>query len=330
MPEHKKNSNAIPQNKNNRNSESNKQWNEGMKNRHLEEMTEAIHTGARQGNYNSAGGFMKEVLGRFTRADTPGLGAQLAYYFLLSLFPLLIFAIALIPYLPITQDQMLELFREFAPGESMAIIETTISEVATGENTGLLSVGLLGTLWAASNGMNALMKSFNHAYEVEETRPFIIARGMAVVWTIVMVAVVVIALLLPIFGQQIGEIVFSAFGLSEAFLTIWNVLRFAVTPFVLLVVFIGLYAFVPNVKIRFISVLPGAVFAAAGWLITSFLFSFYVSSFGNYASTYGSVGGIIVLMIWLYLSGIIMMVGAQINATMAARKRHKPSKPKTV
>ncbi|PPA69001.1 ribonuclease [Jeotgalibacillus proteolyticus] len=292
-------------------------------------MVDAVHTGARKGNYDTFGGFIKEVLGRFNRSDTTGLGAQLAYFFLLSLFPLLIFAMALIPYLPITQDQLLDLFNEFAPGETMSIIETTVSEIATGQNTGILSVGLLGTLWSASNGMNALMRSFNLAYEVEETRSFIVARGMAVVWTIVMVAVVVIALLLPIFGQQIGEVFFSAFGLSDVFLTVWNVLRFAVTPFVLLMVFIGLYTFVPNVKIRFVSVIPGALFAAVGWMVTSFLFAFYVSSFGNYASTYGSVGGIIVLMIWLYLSGIIMMVGAQINATMASKRRHRPAELKT-
>lgn len=309
----------------NRKNNDDKGWKEGQKNQHLEDMTDAIHTGARHGNYNTVGGFIKEVMKRFTKSDTPGLGAQLAYFFLLSLFPLLIFAMALVPFLPITQDQLLDVFAEFAPGETMALIESTVSEVATGQSSGILSVGLLGTLWSASNGMNALMRSFNHAYEVQETRSFIVARSMAIVWTVAMIGVVVIALLLPIFGQQIGQVVFSAFGLSDEFLTIWNVLRFGVTPFVLLMVFIGLYAFVPNVKIRFISVIPGAIFAAIGWSLTSFLFAFYVSSFGNYASTYGSVGGIIVLMIWLYLSGIIMMIGAQINATMAARKRHQPA-----
>ncbi|WP_244093877.1 YihY/virulence factor BrkB family protein [Jeotgalibacillus sp. R-1-5s-1] len=299
------------------------EWKEGEQNRHLADMTEAVHRSGREGNYQSFSGFVQEVLKRFTQSETTGLGAQLAYFFLLSLFPLLIFAMALLPYLPITQQDMLNIFAQFAPGETMTLIESTVSEVATGQSAGLLSIGLLGTLWSASNGMNALMRSFNHAYEVHETRPFYIARGMAVVWTIVMVLIVVVALLLPIFGQQIGEVIFAAFGMDEQFLTIWNAVRFGITPFVLLVAFTGLYAFVPNVSIRFISVLPGAIFATVGWLITSFLFAFYVGNFGNYSSTYGSVGGIIVLMIWLYLSGIIIMVGAQINATMAAKRRHR-------
>ncbi|MFB1083334.1 YihY/virulence factor BrkB family protein [Jeotgalibacillus sp. JSM ZJ347] len=303
------------------------EWKEGKKNRHLEEMSEAVHKGGREGHYETLSGFVKAVLRRFTDADTPGLGAQLAYYFLLSLFPLLIFALALLPYLDITQAQLLDMFREFAPGDAMALIESTVSEVATGESAGLLSIGILGTLWSASNGMNAIMKAFNRAYEVGETRPFYIARGMAVVWTIVMVMIFVIALLLPIFGQQIGELIFSWFGLTDQFMTIWTLLRFAITPFVLFVAFIGLYAFVPNVKIRFISVIPGALFAALGWLLTSSLFSFYVGNFGNYSASYGSIGGIIVLMIWLYLSGIIILVGAQVNATMAAKRRHRAFVP---
>lgn len=303
-------------------------WKEGKKNRHLEDMSDAVHKAGREGHYDTFTGFIKAVMRRFTDADTPGLGAQLAYYFLLSLFPLLIFALALLPYLDITQAQLLDMFREFAPGDAMSLIETTVSEVATGESAGLLSIGILGTLWSASNGMNAIMKAFNNAYEVEETRSFIIARGMAVVWTIVMVLIFVVALLLPIFGQQIGELIFSWFGLSDTFLTIWTVLRFAITPFVLFVAFVGLYAFVPNVKIRFISVIPGAVFAALGWLLTSSLFSFYVGNFGNYSASYGSIGGIIVLMIWLYLSGIIILVGAQVNATMAAKRRHRSFVPK--
>ncbi|MEW9500745.1 YihY/virulence factor BrkB family protein [Jeotgalibacillus marinus] len=278
-----------------------------------------------KGKLNTISGFVKEVIRRFTKSDTLGLSAQLAYFFLLSLFPLLIFALALIPYLPITQQGMLNFFSEFAPGEIMSVIESTITEVNTGDNTGILSIGLLGTLWSASYGMNALMKSFNQAYEVEETRSFIVARGMAIVWTIGMIGVFIIALLLPIFGHHIGDIAFSAFGLSDQFLTIWNVLRFGVTPFVLIIVFTGLYAFVPNVKIRFVSVIPGAILATAGWLIISFLFAYYVGRFSNYASTYGSVGGIIVLMVWLYLSGIIMMIGAQVNAIMAAKKRHTES-----
>lgn len=265
-------------------------------------------------------GFFKKLFQKVTDGDVTGLAAQLAYFFLLSLFPLLIFMVTLIPYLPVAQEDILNVISDYAPGETMDMIQSTINEVMSSRNTGLLSFSIIATIWSASNGMNAIVKSLNDAYEVEETRSFIVTRLMSIVLTIAMIFVFVIALLLPVFGRQIGLFLFSQFGFSDQFLTIWGAIRWAISPIILFIVFVGLYFIAPSKKIKCLSAVPGAVFAALGWVGASLAFSYYVSNFGNYSATYGSIGGIIVLMIWFYLTGIIIMIGGHINAIMNVKK----------
>ncbi|RIW32304.1 YihY/virulence factor BrkB family protein [Bacillus salacetis] len=261
-------------------------------------------------------GFGKKLFQKVSDGDVTGLAAQLAYFFLLSLFPLLIFMVTLLPYLPFTQEDILNVISDFAPGETMQMIQSTINEVMSNRNTGLLSFSIIATIWSASNGMNAIVKSLNDAYEVEETRSFIVIRLMSILLTIAMIFVFIVALLLPVFGKQIGLFLFSQFGFSDQFLTIWGAVRWAISPIILFIVFVGLYFIAPSKKIKCLSAVPGAVFAALGWVGASLAFSFYVSNFGNYSATYGSIGGIIVLMIWFYLTGIIIMIGGHINAIM--------------
>ncbi|WP_102273069.1 YihY/virulence factor BrkB family protein [Cytobacillus massiliigabonensis] len=251
--------------------------------------------------------------------DLFGLAAQLAYFFLLSLFPLLLFLVTLLPYLPITQEDILGVIRDFAPGDSMQLIETNINELSK-KNGKLLSFGIIATIWSASNGINAIVKALNSAYEVEESRPFLFARGMAILFTFAMLFVFVVALLLPVFGKLIGIYLFAKFGLSDEFMSIWNTLRWLVSSIILFIVFTGLYWIAPNKKLKCITVIPGAIFATVGWALSSLAFSFYVTNFGNYSATYGSIGAIIVLMIWFYLTGVIIILGGEINAIFSKYK----------
>ncbi|WP_201714924.1 YihY/virulence factor BrkB family protein [Rossellomorea arthrocnemi] len=264
-------------------------------------------------------GFSKSLFANISTNDVTGLAAQIAYYFLLSLFPLLIFIVTLLPYLPVEQGDILGLVRDFAPGETMSMIEETLQDVMSNRNSGLLSVSIIATIWSASNGMNAIVKSLNRAYDVEETRSFIATRLMSILLTFAMILIFVIALLLPVFGKQIGLFLFSQFGFSEQFLTIWNGIRWAITPIILFIIFVGLYYFAPSKRIKCLSAFPGAIFATLGWVLASLAFSYYVGSFGNYSATYGSIGGIIVLMIWFYLTGIIIMIGGEINALVTIK-----------
>ncbi|PLR86947.1 YihY/virulence factor BrkB family protein [Bacillus sp. V33-4] len=250
--------------------------------------------------------------------DVSGFSAQLAYFFLLSLFPLLIFLVTLLPYLPLSREDLLGFVRDFAPGNTMALIERNISEIMN-RNGRLLSFGVIATLWSASNGLNAIVKALNRAYDVEETRSYIAARAMAIFLTIAMMIVFIVALLLPVFGKEIGLFLFSELGLSREFLAVWNTLRWGVSTLILFIVFTVLYWLAPAKKIKCVSAVPGAVFAVIGWILASSAFSYYVGNFGNFSSTYGSIGAIIVLMIWFYLSGFIIMVGGQINAYYSKR-----------
>ncbi|PFA66672.1 ribonuclease [Bacillus sp. AFS015802] len=264
-------------------------------------------------------GFSKSLFGSISANDVTGLAAQIAYYFLLSLFPLLIFIVTLLPYLPVNQGDILGVVRDFAPGETMSMIEETLQDVMSNRNSGLLSVSIIATIWSASNGMNAIVKSLNRAYDVEETRSFIATRLMSILLTFAMILVFVVALLLPVFGKQIGLFLFSQFGFSDQFLAIWNGIRWAISPIILFIVFVGLYYFAPSKRIKCLSAFPGAIFATLGWVLVSLAFSYYVGSFGNYSATYGSIGGIIVLMIWFYLTGIIIMIGGEINALVTIK-----------
>jgi len=265
-------------------------------------------------------GFFQELLARIQHVDVTALGAQLAFFFLLALFPLLIFMVTLLPYLNLPKEQLFSFLLTYAPEEVYSLIENTLDEVLDSRKGGLLSIGFLATIWSASNGMNALIKSLNRSYDIEETRPFFIARGISVIFTLLLILLFIIALILPIFGKQIGSILFSYLGYESGFLEVWGNIRWTIPPVMIFIVFMLLYWITPNRKLYIKSVIPGAIFATLGWILVSYAFSLYVSSFANYSATYGSIGGIIVLMMWLYFSGIILMVGGQINAVMQERK----------
>ncbi|WP_342559899.1 YihY/virulence factor BrkB family protein [Psychrobacillus sp. FSL W7-1457] len=271
-------------------------------------------------------GYFKHLITHIQRTDITGFAAQLAYFFLLSLFPLLIFLVTLLPYLNLDEAQIFRFLENYAPGEVYTLIEGTISDVLVSRNGGLLSIGILGTIWSASNGMNAIVKSLNRSYDIVETRPFFIVRALSVVFTLLMILLFAVALVLPVFGQQIGTILFSYFGFQDDFVNLWNNIRWTLSPIIMFIVLAALYWIVPNIKLGLISVFPGAAFATLGWIIVSLGFSFYVSYFGNYSATYGSIGGIIILMLWLYISGIILLVGGQINSVMQERKLQMDNK----
>jgi len=250
--------------------------------------------------------------------DVSGMAAQLAFFFLLSLFPLLIFLFTLVPYLPITADYIINYLSEYVPKESMLFITSQLERIMTSSGT-LLSVGLIGTLWTASNALNGITKAFNVAYDIVNTRKYFFTRLLSMVLTIGMIFVFLLALLLPVFGKQIGIYIFSYIGISEAFLDIWDAIRWVLSSLVLFLMFLILYRVFPNLKLKRRIVLPGALFATVGWIVGSFGFSYYVNNFANYSNTYGSLGGIIILMLWFYMLAFVIILGGEINA-MGSKK----------
>lgn len=258
---------------------------------------------------------------RIIRHDSLGYSAQLAYFFLLSLFPLLITMFSLLPYLPLKTEDIMYFISDFAPGETITFIDSTLDTLLEKHNGGILSFGIIATLWAASNGMNAIIRAMNLAYEIDDDRPFFIVRGLSVLLTIVMIAVFIIALLLPVFGKHIGIYISSKFGYTNQFIDTWNTIRFILSSVILFIVFSAVYFLTPNRKMKCATVVPGAVFSTIGWILASMGFSFYVNNFGNYTFMYGSLGVIIVLMIWFYITGAVLIIGGEINGLNEEYKR---------
>ena len=265
-------------------------------------------------------GFIQGFIQKVTQADLSGMGAQLAYFFLLSLFPLLIFVMTLVPFLNLPQEQVYTMMKELLPEQVYSLIGDTLKDVLENRNGGLLSVGILATLWSASNGVNALIKSLNQSYGKAETRPFIIARSMSVVFTLVLILLVVVALILPVFGSQIGHFLANTIGLGEQFGAIFDKFRILLPPLVIFCGLVFMYWLGPNMKMYLRSAIPGAIVSTVCWLVISYVFSIYINNFSNYSATYGSIGGIIILMLWLYITGMVLMIGGLVNAIMQERK----------
>ncbi|WP_188207292.1 YihY/virulence factor BrkB family protein [Alkalibacillus aidingensis] len=270
--------------------------------------------------------FWREVLRRFTDDEVIGLSAQLAYFFLLSLLPFLIFLLTLIGFLPIEENQVFRMVDTYFPPDTLGLVRDNIDYLMEQRNGGLLSIGLIGTIWSASIGVNGLIRAFNRAYQIDEDRSVFITRFLAIAMTILMILVIAVALVLPVFGRLIGEFFFSFFGVSEQFLNIWESMRWVVSSLVMIFVLTILFILAPSRKIKLLHALPGAVVATIGWQLTSLGFSFYVSNFANYSATYGSLGGVIVLMIWLFLSAMMIVIGGQVNAILDKYKGRLLSK----
>ncbi|ASK61082.1 ribonuclease [Virgibacillus phasianinus] len=264
--------------------------------------------------------FLKQLFQKVLEVDVFGTAAQLAYFFLLSLFPFLLFLATLIGYLTFDVQRVLSFISVYAPEEIMTLINTNVTQLVNEQNGGLLSIGIIGTIWSASAGINSVMKGFNVAYEVEEDRSFIVARLIAIVLTIAMVVVICMAFALPIFGRWVGDYLFSILGLSAGFLQVWGTLRWVLSSVVFFIVLLALYKLAPNQRIILKDAVWGAVFATIGWQLVSLAFSFYVSTIGDYSATYGSLGTVIILMIWFYISGIIIITGGVINAIVKHRR----------
>ncbi|MGE7943185.1 YihY/virulence factor BrkB family protein [Lysinibacillus xylanilyticus] len=269
-------------------------------------------------------GFMQDLILRLQRVEVSALAAQLAYFFLLSFFPLLIFLVTLLPYLNFDTTQVYAFLVNVMPDEVYRLIENTLNEILTIRNSSLLSIGVLGTIWSASKGVNALIRALNKAYDTE-TRGSIIDRGLSLVFTIAFVIVIAVALLLPVFGQQIGHFLFSIVGIEEQFEIVWERLRWSMPLLLIFIVLMGIYWVVPNTspRLKLIGVWPGALFSTLAWLAVTYVFSFYISNFANYSATYGSIGGVIILMLWLYFTGIILIFGGILNATMQKKALQK-------
>lgn len=262
--------------------------------------------------------FVKKVVQEIQDDGCTGRAAQLAYYFLFATFPFLLFLTTLLGYVPIPDlmEKIMALLSGLLPSQVATLIQDNVRNLVTNQRGGLLSFGIVAALWTASNAVMAIIDGLNQAYDVHEGRPFWKTRGTAMLLTIGLSVFVVLSMVFLIFGPQIGAWVASQIGLGEVFKTLWNILRWPVIVVLLVLAMAIVYYFAPDVEQKWKWLTPGSAFAVLATIATSLGFSYYVNNFGSYDETYGSIGAVIVLLTWLYLSGLFILIGGEINAVV--------------
>ena len=261
--------------------------------------------------------FGRHLFFRLNEDDIVGLSAQCSYFLFLSLFPFFIFLFSLLSFTNIPQSQLMSLVFSFFPADVANVIRTIIENVLSTRNATLLTVGALMTIWSSSSGINAVRKGLYKAYRKVDSRPIWQVIIVNLVSTIGLALMLFITIVFLVSGEVLGNQVFMFLNISSTFEIVWNLIRILVPVITMATVFTMLYVLIPYQKVKFIEVFPGVVFTMGAWLAISILFSYFVNNFTNYANIYGSISGIIILLVWLNLSCLFLLLGGEINASVA-------------
>jgi membrane protein len=255
--------------------------------------------------------------------------ASLAYYFFLALFPALLFVVSLAGVLPVEHliDRIVPMLSRVAPGDVVRIAQQQFVQIARQPHGGVLTLSLLAALWSTSSGMTAIVDTLNQAYRIQERRSWWRVRLTAVALTIALTFVTLIAFVLVMAGPSGAGYLAGWLSVGPQFHWAWNALRWPLA-FVLVVSAIGsIYHFAPDTTHEWVWVTPGSVTAATLWLLVSLAFRVYVSHFGEYQKTYGAIGGVMVALLWFYLTSLAILIGAQLDAAIE-RASIEPPRPK--
>lgn len=267
--------------------------------------------------------FIKAMYCRLLDDDILALGAQMAYYLILSFFPFLIFLMALIGNSPISSQQVLMGLLGILPEEAYILVRNTVVEIVDTKAGGLAPVSGIVALWFASNGIGSIITGLNKAYDEKERRPFWLVKLISIIFTLLLSTVIIFSFILLVFSGVIKKQILDGMELEPSYQNLWNTGRYIFISSVIFLVFLILYRFTPSRRMRWKEVIPGAILATIGWLGTSLGFAYYVDNFSNYSRFYGSIGGVVVLLIWLYYSAVIVLLGGELNAALAYEKKAK-------
>jgi membrane protein len=259
--------------------------------------------------------FFTELKNEWKGDNVSLVAGALTFFGVLALFPFLLFLVALAGLIidPMQAEALVKELGRVAPEAVTQIVSQRLHDLATSDSVGLLTVGGLGAVWAASNGIVKLMQVLNTAYDVKESRPFWKVRGIAISMTLAAAVLSIAAALgmvaVPAFAKMLGE----PLG------TVVMVLRWPVAGLLIMLVWALLYYFCPDVEQDFKFITPGSVVGVIIWLVASWGFSVYVRNFGKYDATYGALGGVIVMLLWMWISAQVLLLGAEINALLEHR-----------
>ncbi|MBV9437474.1 MAG: YihY/virulence factor BrkB family protein, partial [Acidobacteria bacterium] len=242
---------------------------------------------------------------------------SLAYYFFMSLIPFLIFLASLLHYVPVKGlfDEILNGLSYMFPADSMTMVRKVLGDMMNSTGRGFLSFGLIGTIWSASGGFSAMIEALNVAYDVQEGRPFWKTRSLAVLLTVVVGALVTVLLFAMIFGPHWGGALAARLGVSPLFTDVWMWFRFVLAACCALLSVELIYYLAPNVEQRrFLQTIPGSFTAVLLWIGASYVLGFYLEHFAQLSKSYGTLGAVVGLLLWFYVSSAAILIGAEVNA----------------
>ena len=247
--------------------------------------------------------------------------AEISFYLLLSLFPFLIFTISLVVYTPLIKlSKYIFVLDKMIPSSIFKIVSALTQSAIDNRSFNFLILSFILAMYTMSRAVLCLIRGMNKSYNIRETRPDFEVLFISLVFVIMLLVLIFISMIFLVFGENIGSFLFNLIGLDQYFMYIWNLCRYIIGIVTVIIILMNLYRFTPNKKLTFKEVMPGAVVSTFCWIIASFCYSFYSSNFARYDIIYGSLGGIIVLMTWVYLSSWTILIGCEINARLYKRK----------
>ncbi len=245
-----------------------------------------------------------------------GLAAQLAYYFFLALFPALLFFVALISFVPVQGllDAITGTLARVAPYEMLKLVQDQVLKIAQDKDGGLLTLGMIGTIWSTSSGVTAIIDTLNQAYDIQEGRPWWKVRLIALGLTVALAMFIVVSFALVLVGPTLAEKIAAWAHMGPAFEWTWKIVQWPVVFSLVAFAIAMIFYYAPDAEQEWVWITPGSVFATVLWVLISLGFKFYVSHFGSYNATYGAIGGVVVTLLWFYVSSLAILVGAELNA----------------
>jgi len=259
--------------------------------------------------------------------DCMGMAAQIAFYTMLGLFPFMIFLLSLIGNLPLgeaLQPMVLDALKEQMPLDAANFVTNTVVNLLPDRNQGLLSVGLLASLWGASMAVGVLITTINRAYNIHQRRNIAIQKVMSIILVLVLSGMWLASMTITLVGHDLTQKIFQFMGIASETNTFWTSIRLPMAFGLNFLALSILYYIAPEAKQKFRWIMPGAITAAVLWMGASQGFRYFLANFGQYNKTYGSLAAVVILMVWLWLSGLVFLLGAEINALMKRMEELEP------
>jgi membrane protein len=277
------------------------------------------------------GGVLKRTFAEFREDNLTDWAAALTYYGIVSIFPALIALVSILGFVgPSATEPLLENLGEFAPGPAHEILENALNGLTESRSPAgiLFIVGIAGAIWAASGYIGAFIRASNVIWDVEEGRPIWRTVPLRLVITIVMLVLLSASAIAVVVTGPLAERVGTLLGIGDAAVTAWDIVKWPVLILIVSLMFSILYYASPNVRqpgLRWVT--PGGILAVVVWILASAAFGIYVANFGSYNKTYGALGAVVIFLVWLWLTNVAILLGAELNAEIVRGRQIEAGQP---